>query len=125
MTLACTSSSSVASLNEFRPRRQNWDVWDNRGAFSMRELSSMKGSSSGSAETAHTPELSGTGDQRAHELTRWAWLMIPGTALGALAAFLVGSLLMRATGTPDGNLLTSSGIAGWISWVAVVVSQTG
>lgn len=30
MTVACTSSPSFASLNEFRPRRQNWDVWDNQ-----------------------------------------------------------------------------------------------
>ena len=80
----------------------------------------MKDSSSGSTETAHTLDPSVAGDQRARELTRWAWLMIPGTALGALAAFVVGSLLMRATGTSEGELLTSSGIAGWISWVAVV-----
>jgi hypothetical protein len=48
-------------------------------------------------------------------------MMIPGTAVSALAAFFVGNLLMSATGTPEGNLLTSSGIAGWISWIVVVL----
>ncbi|MDE3065666.1 MAG: hypothetical protein KGJ36_08340 [Acidobacteriota bacterium] len=53
--------------------------------------------------------------------TRWALGMIPATLLGAVVAYVVGNLLMHATGTPEGALLTSSGLAGWVSWVAVLV----
>ena len=28
---------------------------------------------------------------------------------------------MHATGTPEGQLLTSSGVGGWLSWVLVIV----
>lgn len=57
--------------------------------------------------------------ERARTLTRWSLLMIPATALSMLAAFFVGTALMHATGTPEGALLTSKGVAGWISWFAV------
>ena len=53
--------------------------------------------------------------------TRWALRMIPTTALSVLVAFIVGNLLMHATGTPEGALLTSSGFAGWVSWVVVLL----
>jgi hypothetical protein len=36
-----------------------------------------------------------------------------------VAAFFVGNALMSATGTPEGLLLTSSGIAGKAAWVFV------
>lgn len=45
--------------------------------------------------------------------------MIPGTGLSLLAAYFAGIGLMHATGTPEGELLTSSGFAGWVSWVVV------
>jgi len=57
--------------------------------------------------------------QRARKLTNWAIAMIPGTGLSLLAAYFVGIGLMHATGTPEGELLTSSGFAGWVSWAVV------
>jgi hypothetical protein len=59
--------------------------------------------------------------QRARKLTNWALAMIPGTGLSLLVASLVGIGLMHATGTPEGELLTSSGFAGWVSWAVVTV----
>lgn len=57
--------------------------------------------------------------RRARRLTNWALAMIPGTGLSLLAAYFVGIGLMHATGTPEGELLTSSGFAGWASWAFV------
>ena len=47
--------------------------------------------------------------------------MIPATLLSMLAGFVVGTALMHATGTPEGALLTSRGVAGWISWIVVLL----
>jgi len=59
--------------------------------------------------------------ERARLLTRWSLRMIPATVLSLLMAFIVGNALMHATGTPEGTLLTSKGVAGWISWFVVLV----
>ena len=47
--------------------------------------------------------------------------MIPGTAVSLLLGFAVGTALMHATGTPEGQLLTSAGAAGWLSWFVVLL----
>ena len=58
---------------------------------------------------------------RAAALTRASLVMIPATAVSSLIALVVGTTLMHATGTPEGQLLTSSGVGGWLSWVLVIV----
>jgi hypothetical protein len=47
--------------------------------------------------------------------------MIPATAIGVVAAVLLGNALMTATGTPEGELLISAGFAGWLAWIAVTL----
>ena len=47
--------------------------------------------------------------------------MIPATAVSSLVALVVGTMLMNATGTPEGHLLTSSGVGGWLSWAFVLL----
>jgi hypothetical protein len=54
-------------------------------------------------------------------LTRVSLAMIPATAVSSLVALVVGTALMNATGTPEGQLLTSSGLGGWLSWVFVLL----
>ena len=58
---------------------------------------------------------------RAAALTRLSLVMIPATAVSSLIALVVGTTLMHATGTPEGQLLTSSGVGGWLSWALVIV----
>lgn len=59
----------------------------------------------------------------ARVLTHWSWAMIPATALGVLAAVLLGNALMAATGTAEGELLTSAGLAGWCASFAVTLTM--
>jgi len=56
---------------------------------------------------------------RAQRLTRWAWLMLPGTIISFVAAFAVGTLLMAALDVPEGELLPSAGARGWLAAAVV------
>lgn len=64
---------------------------------------------------------SGTVDEaaRAQRLTKWALLMLPGTVISSVAAFVVGTLLMAALDVPEGGLLPSAGVRGWLAAVLV------
>ena len=48
--------------------------------------------------------------------------MIPASLVSAVLAFVLGTLLMTATGTPEGALLTSAGLGGWLAWAAVLLT---
>jgi hypothetical protein len=56
---------------------------------------------------------------RAQRLTRWAWLMLPGTIISSGVAFVVGTALMAALDVPDGALLPSAGVRGWLAAAVV------
>lgn len=60
--------------------------------------------------------------RRSTSLTWWSLAMIPASVVSAVLAFLLGALLMAATGTPEGALLTSAGLVGWLAWFAVMLT---
>lgn len=67
----------------------------------------------------HRSAKQGAAKPRSEVLATWAIAMVPGTLLSMVAAFFVGNALMSVTGTPEGRLLTSRGIAGMAAWVFV------
>ncbi|MFC6239562.1 hypothetical protein [Longivirga aurantiaca] len=60
--------------------------------------------------------------RRSTTLTWWSLAMIPASVVSAVLAFVLGAVLMAATGTPEGALLTSAGLEGWLAWFAVLLT---
>lgn len=54
-------------------------------------------------------------------MTRWSWLMLPAAAGALVLGEVVGSLLMRLLGVPEGEVLSSAGVRGWLAGALVVL----
>jgi len=56
----------------------------------------------------------------AHRLVRWSWAMLPLLVVSLALAYGGGTLLMRALDVPEGELLTTAGLAGWLAALLVL-----
>jgi hypothetical protein len=57
---------------------------------------------------------------RARRLLIWSWVMVPAVLVSYLLAFAVGTVLMGALDVPEGKLITTAGVAGWVAGVCVL-----
>ena len=53
-------------------------------------------------------------------LVRWSWAMLPMLVVSFALAYGSGTLLMRALGVPEGAILTTAGVAGWLAALLVL-----
>lgn len=60
---------------------------------------------------------------RSSVLMWWSLAMIPASVVSAVLAVILGTVLMAATGTPEGALLVSAGFEGWLAWIAVTATM--
>jgi len=56
----------------------------------------------------------------AHRLVRWSWGMLPLLVPSFVLAYGAGTLLMHALGVPETDLLSTTGVAGWLAALLVL-----
>lgn len=52
--------------------------------------------------------------------TAWSLAMVPATLLGAGLGYAVGTAFMARLGVPEGQVLSSAGIVGWLAATVVL-----